>query len=58
MRMLETNPTYTEARGKVSAQDMMFAHKMMVLLLTSTMKISSTKQRYGSIYNDGKTEKM
>lgn len=25
MRMIETNPTYTEARGKVSPEDMMFA---------------------------------
>ena len=58
MRMLETNPTYTEARGKVSAQDMMFALENDGATFDFTLNYAQpNKDMSVYSYNDGKTDR-
>ena len=59
MRMLETNPTYTEARGKVSAQDMMFALENDGATFDFTLNYPQpNKDMSVYFYNDGKTDRQ
>ena len=57
MRMLETNPTYTEARGGVPAKDMMFALENDGATFDFSLDYENKTDNDMSIYayNDGKT---
>ena len=58
MRMLETNPTYTEARGNVSAQDMMCALENDGATFDFTLNYPQpNKDMSVYFYNDGKTDR-
>ena len=57
MRMIETNPTYTEASGGVPAKDMMFALENDGATFDFSLDYENKTDNDMSIYayNDGKT---
>ena len=61
MRMIETNPTYTEARGYVSAQDMMFALEndgaTFDFTLDKVTNAGGNNDMSTYTYNDGKMDR-